>query len=393
MKLTNSFLLPIFIGAASAVTNASVYIFEAAIRSSTSPPSLTPEQARLVFAQRLGVSQYHGIGDASDATLSYVNKFGGQYEPLFQDKTEVEVAELVLIVEGVSFETGELLLKKWSAIEPAFTISHPPSGLANKQLVFDLQKQSGHDKYNCSPRNAVNPFDTNCWNGRSNAIYFDLATKGESQIDELMEAQERFAQFAHKAEMNVLVVLMPQSSRTSKSSSKPYGSYDVPTQVSFGKVRRQAAEEPITEAPVASTPPTFNSKQLQPFNSSSNSTFKQLPKLPPLCHTSKDSCESSTNSCSGRGTCFKKYSTSKADCFTCGCSRESFVFGGKKYFRESSWGGSACHKQDVSGPFWLIGLFTVVIVGIVSWGIGLMYSIGEEKLPGVIGAGVSSKTR
>jgi len=33
------------------------------------------------------------------------------------------------------------------------------------------------------------------------------------------------------------------------------------------------------------------------------------------------------------------------------------------------------------------------MIGLVGWGIGLLFSIGEEKLPGVIGAGVSSKTR
>ncbi|KAH7371456.1 hypothetical protein BKA64DRAFT_710100 [Cadophora sp. MPI-SDFR-AT-0126] len=393
MKLANSFLLPAFIGAASAVKNASVYIFDATKPSSTNPPSLSPEQARLVFAQRLGASQYHGIGDASESTLSYLNKFGGQHDSLFQDNIDEKAAELVLIIEGVSSETAEPLLQEWSTIEPDFTISHPPSMVANKKLVADLQKQSGHDSQNCLLENAINPFDANCWNGRSNAIHFDLASKGETRVNELMAAQKRLIQFAQEAEMNAVVVLMPESSRMSKNSVKAYGSYDTPSQASAGKVRRQAAEKPITEAPVASTSPTFDPKKIQASNSSSNSTFKQLPKLPPLCHTSKDACESSTNSCSGHGTCFKKYSTSKADCFTCGCSRESFMFGEKKYFKESSWGGSACHKQDVSGPFWLIGLFTVVMVGTISWGIGLMYSIGEEKLPGVIGAGVSSKSR
>ncbi|KAH6711680.1 hypothetical protein BKA61DRAFT_611417 [Leptodontidium sp. MPI-SDFR-AT-0119] len=394
MKLTSSFLLPALIGAASAIPDANVYIFDAARRPATNPPTLSPEQARLVFAQRLGTSQYHGIGDASESTLSYINEFGGQHESLFQDTTNDKAAELVLIVEGVSPDTAEPLLKEWTSIKPAFTMSQPPSMVANKKLVLDLQRQSGQDSQDCQLENAVNPFDGNCWNGRSNAIHFDLASKGETKIDELMAAQKRLLQFAEKAEMNVVVVLMPESSRTSKTSGKPYGSYEEPSQVLIGKVRRQTAEEPMTEAPVASTPPTFNSKQLQSSNSSRNSTLKPLPKLPPLCHSSKDACESSTNGCSGHGTCFKKYSTTKADCFTCRCSIESFMFGKKKYYKESSWGGSACHKQDVSGPFWLIGLFTVVMVGTISWGIGLMYSIGEEQLPGVIGAGVSSgKTR
>ncbi|KAL2063249.1 hypothetical protein VTL71DRAFT_5054 [Oculimacula yallundae] len=391
MKLTSSFLLPALIGAVSAATDANVYIFDGARRTATNTPTLSPEQARLVFAQRLGTSQYHGIGDASESTLSYINEFGGQHESLFQETTEDKAAELVLIVEGVSSETAEPLLKEWSQVEPAFTMSQPPSMVANKKLVSDLQKQAGQGGQDCSFENAINPFG-DCWNGRSNAIHFDLASKGETKIDELMAAQKRLLQFAKKEAMNVVVVLMPESSRTSKTSEKPYGSYEAPSQVSSGKVRRQAAEEPMTEAPVASTPPNFNSKHLQASNSSSNSTFKPLPKLPQLCHSSKDACESSTNNCSGHGKCFKKFSTSKAACFTCACSdsKESFMFGEKKYYQQASWGGAACHKRDVSVAFWLISLFTIVMVGTVSWGIGLMYSIGEEKLPGVIGAGVSS---
>ncbi|CZS95062.1 hypothetical protein WAI453_011169 [Rhynchosporium graminicola] len=395
MRLTPSFLFSALISAASAADHANVYIFDGAKRTATNTPSLSPEQARLVFAQRLGTSQYHGIGDASESTLSYINKFGGQHESLFQDTTDDKAAELVLIVEGVSSENAKPLLKEWSSTVPAFTISNPPCMVANQKLVSDLQKQSGEGSRDCSLESAINPFDRDCWNGRSNAIHFDLASKGESKIDELMAAQKRLLQFAEKAAMNVVVVLMPESSRTSKTTGKAYGSYEAPSQPSMGKVRRHAAEEPITEPPAVSSPSKFSTKQLQSSNST-NSTIKPLPKLPPLCHSSKDACQSSTNNCSGHGTCFKKYSTSKAACFTCACttSKKSFMFGEKKYFQISSWGGAACHKQDVSVPFWLISLFTIVMVGTISWGIGLMYSIGEEKLPGVIGAGVSSgKTR
>lgn len=65
----------------------------------------------------------------------------------------------------------------------------------------------------------------------------------------------------------------------------------------------------------------------------------------------------------------------------------------KKAHRLVNYGGPACQKKDISGPFWLIAGFTIVIIGLVSWAIGMMFSIGEEKLPGVIGAGVSSKVR
>lgn len=53
------------------------------------------------------------------------------------------------------------------------------------------------------------------------------------------------------------------------------------------------------------------------------------------------------------------------------------------------WGGNMCQKEDISVPFWLIVGFTVTIIGAITFAIGLLFSVGEEKLPGVIGAGVS----
>jgi len=48
-----------------------------------------------------------------------------------------------------------------------------------------------------------------------------------------------------------------------------------------------------------------------------------------------------------------------------------------------------CQKEDISTQFWLIAGFTITIIGAVTFAIGLLFSVGEEKLPGVIGAGVS----
>lgn len=53
------------------------------------------------------------------------------------------------------------------------------------------------------------------------------------------------------------------------------------------------------------------------------------------------------------------------------------------------WGGPACQKKDVSVPFWLLAGFSVLLVSAISWGVGLLYSVGSEELPSVIGAGVA----
>ncbi len=218
--------------------------------------------------------------------------------------------------------------------------------------------------------------------------------QSNSKIDELVTAQERLVRFAKKEEMNVVVVLMPESSRSSKSSSKPYGSYERASQIAMD--RRKVAEEPMAEGSASSSSiPEFRNKKVK--SSNTNTTYSPITGIPPLCHTSLDACVASTNNCSGHGECYKKYSKgsdTKGSCYACGCraTNESMTYanGTKHVWTIAQWGGAACHKKDVSGPFWLITVFTVVLVGLLSWGIGLLFSIGEEKLPGVIGAGVSN---
>lgn len=194
-----------------------------------------------------------------------------------------------------------------------------------------------------------------------------------TEIDGLMLSQnkdfintsfERLTKFASKAEMNVLVILMPESRRGSGS----YGSYARPSQKKLSS--RQQFEEPMAE---------FVDHQVQETakSSSSHNNNTLIKTTLPVCHASLDSCISSTNNCSSAGACYKKYTSGSADCFACKCEAGS----GR--------GGSACQKRDISGPFWLIFISSLVLVGLVSWGIGMLYSIGDEKLPGVIGAGVS----
>jgi hypothetical protein len=176
MKLSASLLLPALLGAVSAASDATVYLFQGDEWPNTSkPPTLLPEQARLVFAQRLSISQYHGLGDASETTLSYINQFGGRRDSLFEDSTKDKAAELMIIVEGVSSKTAEPLLNEWSSINPAFTIANPPSLKANKKLFLDLHQQSGQKAHNCPLEDAINPFNEACWNGKSKVMHVDLS--------------------------------------------------------------------------------------------------------------------------------------------------------------------------------------------------------------------------
>ena len=74
-------------------------------------PVIAPETARLVLAQRLGVSQYHNLGTTGDITLDLVAQLGGAHHVLFKDdKEDDEIRRVLVIVEGIESPESEFEL-------------------------------------------------------------------------------------------------------------------------------------------------------------------------------------------------------------------------------------------------------------------------------------------
>ena len=91
----------------SASPEANVYLSDHSGRHDTKPPSIYPSEARLLFAQRLGLSIYHSLGDASDSTLEFLNTFGSQQKQVFpEDYWQEEPSRLLVIVEGIEHPEG-----------------------------------------------------------------------------------------------------------------------------------------------------------------------------------------------------------------------------------------------------------------------------------------------
>ena len=96
--------------ASSTRPEAPVYIFDLwspwRTEQSSSPKaniklsSISPSNSRLLFANRLGLSQYHKLDGADDYTMNLFAQFGNQKSTLFQDYDEYPVRTFV-IIEGV----------------------------------------------------------------------------------------------------------------------------------------------------------------------------------------------------------------------------------------------------------------------------------------------------
>ena len=127
-----------------------------------------------------------------------------------------------------------------------------------------------------------------------------------------------------------------------------------------------------------------------------NGTFKKGVILP-FCHASEPLLIKATKNCTGHGYPYLKYKSSNkkskngtaaVECWSCNCI-STYTLSSDGMNKTTVWSGPACQKKDVSAPFFLIAGFTIFIIGIASWGIGLLFGIGQEDLPGVIGAGVA----
>ena len=210
--------------------------------------------------------------------------------------------------------------------------------------------------------------------------------KSKEHKQTLGKLKEVLSDIATSKEQESTVILMPSDIKIAKRSFNPYGSYEMPSILNIREV--------LDEAPLSESSKT----------SSSVSKPTSPPKKPsmvnttiPFCYYSKDYCNERTNNCSGHGECRQKYAEREevdggsASCFSCFCTPTSEVKEGS--IKTTYWGGPACQKKDVSVPFWLFAGFTVAIVAMLSWAVGLLYSIGDESLPSVLSSGVAPVSR
>lgn len=138
--------------------------------------------------------------------------------------------------------------------------------------------------------------------------------------------------------------------------------------------------------------PKTNPKQISKSATTLPSTIM------PLCYTSNSTCDEITQGCSGHGYCYRKSSSKNSvankDCFACKCVKtvvSRYPDGRPK--KTIQWGGPACQKKDVSTPFFIFTILTVLIGLAIVGGIRLLFNMGQEELPSVLSAGVAAKAQ
>lgn len=382
----------------------------------------TEESFRVCF-DCLGLSQYHSLEDADESTLSALNDFGGQQKALLTYQGGVGYQRNLIVIDSV--ENPEEITKTGFP-EAALKISNPPHVSHTLQLVRDLfrqaQKATPDIHFSCSFRFnrqvGINggliqlSEPTPCGSimhskdGISllRAISSPLSSRTLIAHIKLPDAISSDGPEASNALSQALadllrpgsghettVLLMPPSTQKSKlSSTSPYGSYEMP--VSAPLHPRKIQSEALLTAP--SSPQT--SLASHHHHQSTPETLKASSVarigILPVCQSSLEKLIDATNNCSGHGLPYLKRNGTldkTSDCYACKCRKTILSRGEGKGVKTIEWAGPACSKKDVSIPFWLLAGISIGLVAAVSWGIGLLFNIGQEDLPSVIGAGVA----
>lgn len=284
----------------------------------------------------------------------------------------------------------------------SFELSSPPPQVDNDRLVDDFITQAESLPKHADPKaktySASIEADSALSTLRKTTLYNDYLTVFRAdKKDEIDDTG-----FPHvllglaQRGLDITVVAMPPSSaNTKRRVVSPYGIYTVPPTVEARR-NRQNPEALLSFTPEPSTSPKAEYPDLEDFpvftsDKKSNGTVRGI--LPPFFN-SLASCEKITLNCSGHGECkllHKAQDKTQQDRFGCACSPTII---GKGISRKvTDWAGPACQKKDISTPFWLFVGTGVMLAFLISTIIGMMYSIGSEELPSVIGAGVSGPAR
>lgn len=357
-------------GCAAASQPADVYILS---QNPSSTEQVDRSTAHLVFLQRLSTDGAVGslgalADDDLDVAISSINKFGKQAQTLFS-KAAADPSQLLILLEGITADNHDALNKALGKTKPSFQVIDTPSSIAHRSLAQRDLASAGVAQTKCTLERAINPLAEECWNGKSSVAVYDIK-RDPSAAQSLADNIPRLNKLALAGEMETTLVLIPDSTRSSGIDAW-----------SSSPLRRRETEEVMTEvdetAPIAEA--TSAAQPVSPFATRIND------RAIPACFSSQSACQNATNNCSGHGSCDNKYPGFK-DCFYCNCSR---------YSPEDPhyWVGATCSKQDVSVPFWLFAGVGLLLLGILSFAVTLLFNVGEEKLPGVIGAGVSKSSK
>ncbi|KAF2035871.1 hypothetical protein EK21DRAFT_53333 [Setomelanomma holmii] len=382
--------------------------------ASAASPSVSPETARLIIAQRLGLSRYHSIEHADAEAIRHINVYGGRQQKLFGgESNDRSRAHLLMWIEDSNEEDATVIVNDGDENLYDFKISGHPSPADNERLINDFVKQAESLPGLPDPKKKtyqstleiddILPSSNKLQTYNDYLSIWRVDKNDRDAYENLPLTFDRVTMQADKLGFAFTIVTMPAPSANTKRAANPWGSYELP---SLKEARRENPEMILSSDAAPSTSPAPRVTDLEDFPVIVNQASDKSPVrgILPSCFDTLSACQKTTHNCSSHGECKLLHKGKGSgsdrqtlDCYGCACSPTIQHIGEDKGMESKRkvtyWGGPACQKKDISVQFWLFVAVGVALAFLVSSGIGMLYSMGSEELPSVIGAGVSGPVR
>ncbi|KAH8701162.1 hypothetical protein BGW36DRAFT_375697 [Talaromyces proteolyticus] len=377
------------LAAVAAASDGSITIFDSAHSNQQPHAAVHEDAAKLLLQQRMVSTGSIASAALEEPVLELLNSYGVQ-NALFDETPRNSQQKLVVVIDG--------LKKDATAIKPktpaiTFPISRVSSDFMDNDMIESLltsHENSASGPIQCLYEAAASPElqASNSYGLQScmphRYISGNGITTSQKEFFDSLPLSLLEAQSNSDDSKGVLRLTFKENTITSSMAVQLLDSlhelFNAPEQTFV--LLPHANSKTSQGQPRGIRSPVFEYTKRSPKNAVP-STFA------PVCYKSNNSCVAGTDNCSGHGTCSLK-STSKDDgCYTCKCKQTQVENAGGSV-RTVSWGGSACQKEDISVPFFLLASITVLAILAIGAGISMLFSVGQQELPSVINAGVSS---
>ncbi|OJJ31794.1 hypothetical protein ASPWEDRAFT_30770 [Aspergillus wentii DTO 134E9] len=417
LQLSSLLTLSITFALGAGASSASILTFDSNSRGhSLRDWTVSGDAARLVLEHRTKSPDASFLGETDQNTVDLLNLAGGTPSPLFGATAgNAQNLKSVLILEGLGSKVGSFLQENYPgnlSIAPSFLLDDyalassfrggPKTQPVKRRCLFHSHNRadSSKDIQVAEYCLANYPISQGVPHFHSKELlsHVDLL---ESWVDEsasttvlkvslkpqnkhadsasithvLKSLLEGLSTLSSSSEGNQITTLVFSESRDSLESKRSMWPRSINKEQTLSRLAGSAADWQSSRFLSRSE------QQIIPSN------------LIPVCHASESSCTEATNSCSGHGSCYRKFglgnTEASSECYACKC-QETILKKADGTVQKVRWGGSACQKRDISSPFFLITGISIMILAAVGTAVGMLFSIGQDELPGVIGAGVGA---
>mmetsp|Transcript_4376 Transcript_4376/g.4815 ORF Transcript_4376/g.4815 Transcript_4376/m.4815 type:complete len:418 (+) Transcript_4376:1570-2823(+) len=414
MKLSSCLAFPLLVSSVWATKNDAA-VYELNSQESIEAPVVTSKDALLYLSDRFDISDYYKIGDNRDEVIEFIDK---QNELINSKNTDD--AKLLVLINGVS-NPNEV----FQSIKPAFNIkgSNGYSELSHSLITKFPKQIATIGNYNSTPltneirlvskdhqdNSLLKHFEY--FNEKLVGIWksFTKAVETDNQIiltNKLHQDATTLKLINDKLFINELSQLVHLNSVAPNNGDSMF--INLNSLFSLGKKTGYDSETYILSMKVLSdylialsakydisviALPVDNknkhlSNHLQKRGQELNEIFKESnvnkrASNNGACFSSEDACKVGTSSCNSHGKCTKI----KSGCWSCACAATL----DESKTKSTNWSGYDCSKKDVSSEANLLLWTGLTLLILFIGGIKLLYSVGNESLPGVLGAATASK--